>query len=284
MPAAALAALLAVVAALALALMALALARTLSCVRFVSAGELGAQPSFAAHAASLTPADLRARGRASRDEYARAYLAAVRFPPPPGAAVAAARAAARARRACRGTALEALFPVRVALLAEGGAEGEGGWPHTHGRVVCLPVSAGGVPVETLVHEMVHVLQRADAAAAARLVRALGYERLDAAAAAAAVPPGALELRRANPDLDGRLYARAADGAVPVQLYRSRAPASLADSDAVAFVVGGAAAGAARYEHPYEEAAYRAAAALVRGAPDPAVLAALAPGGAVTPSS
>jgi hypothetical protein len=256
-------------------------------VRLVAAEELALQAR--AYFASLTPLDLHARGfgtmqqgpegvvaglvsglASAREACRSAYLADV-LPPADGLARAVllptlagdVRAAARLlRRACRAypqhrllcgaRAAEEAAVWRVALLREGRVEG--GWPHTHGRTVCLPLSyfrAGDRErLRVLLHERVHVLQRADPGAMAAWARDRGY----AEGTPLADLPDDVDIRRrirANPDLDGRAYGR-------VQAYSSDRPVALSDSRCVVLAAGGAACGPGDHEHPNEHAAYELA--------------------------
>lgn len=170
---------------------------------------------------------------------------------------------------------------------------EGGWPHTHGDVICLParmlVRGGGVGsmmdvaksgnavVRVLVHELVHVYQRRFPEETERAVldawgmRPLRPRHGDARLEAH-LPPWAVPLVRHNPDLDGRAWTGgAADSDCTVaQLFHSTSPASLADSSAVAVCRASPPPTAARRmtsvvagsEHPYERMAYELSVRLV----------------------
>ena len=97
-------------------------------------------------------------------------------------------------------------PWRIALLDDGV---EGGWPHTHGDVVCLPISLARRRGDerrlamTMAHERVHVLQRT---APGALMFDPPLESR-ARVAVASFPGGSDVARRlrSNPDLDGYLY-------------------------------------------------------------------------------
>lgn len=97
-----------------------------------------------------------------------------------------------------------LVPWRVVLLDD---RAEGGWPHTHGDIICLPLRVAkdhdhDKLVSVLIHERVHVLQRA------RPVECRAF--YESAWNLAAIPTASLDRaildrRRSNPDLDGFVY-------------------------------------------------------------------------------
>jgi hypothetical protein len=123
-------------------------------------------------------------------------------------------------------------------------------PHTLGRTILLGDaffdglrSAPDAGVATLVHEKIHVLQRARPQFAHDYVtRVLGYRRL---ARVDAEMRRALRMR-ANPDVDDYVYALGAAPGFAWQAYRSARPSSLRDSTL---------RGDAAYEHPFEHMAY-----------------------------
>jgi hypothetical protein len=113
-------------------------------------------------------------------------------------------------------------PWRIAVLLD---RAEGGWPHTHGGVVCLPRSLAAGPrsearVRTLVHERVHVFQRRHPELARRLYsERWGMRRIPRDAVLGDSSAGR-ERRRSNPDLDRFLYPLGSDATVRVLLFPS----------------------------------------------------------------
>ena len=154
---------------------------------------------------------------------------------------------------------------------------EGAFPHTHGGVVFLPDRGflEGPGKETsrgtwrnksrdlelqhlrvLLHEQLHVLQRAQPALVQRIYADVWGARRHLPISQAASQAGVL--RRSNPDLDGWAY-RYPGSPEPffcVQAYSSPRPTSLSDSTALRFAVHGGSEGrACAYEHPNEAMAY-----------------------------
>ena len=171
---------------------------------------------------------------------------------------------------------------RVAVLED---RAEGGWPHTHGDVVCLPrktvrklLTAGrresDEVVETLVHEWVHVVQRARPdLARAVVVDAWGMTPRPLADVVKNSQSVAHRVR-SNPDLDGNVYARPGTDLATVSLFPSEAAAErgglaaavvrsvdaesgmeVMDESSRVFSKGAPWLG---YEHPYEAMAYKVA--------------------------
>lgn len=173
----------------------------------------------------------------------------------------------RARiRACVREASEAAEPLlpgvpwRIAVLMDGGFGAQ--YPHTLGDVVCMPQALlQSAPrhdlVRTLVHERVHVFQRAFPEATRRLlVDRWGLRRIERAA-------GRVPLARSNPDLDGWVWSEhpSRPDVGVAQVYASACPSHLGDS--CARLLTGA-PGAPQYEHPYERMAYELAEVLHAG--------------------
>ena len=182
---------------------------------------------------------------------------------------------------------------RVALLEAGV---EGGFPHTHGDVVCLPLAMyasatpptpwtpQGVRVQTLVHERVHVWQRGFPAEVARVMAGPRWGLTPLGPARDMLPAWLVARLRSNPDLDGQLYADnpRLRGGVAVQLYDTPTPASLGDSrlhvlrrvptnggepgaaswQVTEYRPRPGPSGAELHEHPYEDMAYAIAAVAV----------------------
>jgi hypothetical protein len=228
--------------------------------RLVDATELQRAAGFDAYFASFSAHDRAARGGCVGCR--EAYLAAVVAKPPPAIVDMLARdvAAATAILSRRAPALLPPRPMRVAVLRD---SAENGWPHTHGAMVCLPLGhfrhADGRRVETLIHELVHVHQRADPAGVSRHLASRGYVRTDEQP-----PPEVAARSRKNPDL-AHVWRRLDDDTTAVTLYldEGSGSADMARTRVAAFdrdwqevdTEGG------RGEHPYEEMAYEIAAAL-----------------------
>jgi hypothetical protein len=182
----------------------------------------------------MSAMDLRARGAAGKDHYRRAYLAAVvPFTEEEKRAVMTALRGQPSVVSYAGATVDLGHVVRVVKLAAGT---ENNWPHTLGDVICLPAPVLGSPDlgRVLLHERVHVWQRANTLAMGRIIVSQGY-------VAAVVPPRAVN----NPDTDGKAYALA--GVVPLLSYKVDTPRSMQDS----FHANGG-------DHPYEMMASRIA--------------------------
>jgi hypothetical protein len=211
-------------------------------VTLVGADELANQPGLEAYFRRFNVGDMTARRCASSQACKRDYLAAVISPDDvsPVFQRALNQVADHAYRACSRNAPRflRLFPLRIAVM---GSNVEGGWPHTHGDVICLPDTfdsfgkAGpgntGDPAaraRTLVHEMVHVAQRQSPDWVRDTVQATwGYAPLGRTHDL--LPPSDIMRLRSNPDLDGVLYS-APDGSVAAQQFpKRRAPRGLSDS-------------------------------------------------------
>ena len=232
---------------------------------------LAAQPGLDAYFDALTPCDLAARRAASSASARASYLAAVtdRHRAIDPALSAAVRSARQAWSALDASSKRRENAWRIALLDDLSAAVEGGWPHTHGDVICMPLSyvlprladPARTPelVRTLVHERVHVCQRAG------LCRAASPEQARARVSVAAFDARFPELarrRRSNPARDGVLYPDA-DGdpaAVVVAHFDSedaaaRGGLAAARHTRVDLATGETRPAQARYEHPNEAQAY-----------------------------
>jgi hypothetical protein len=169
-----------------------------------AAAELRADP----HWASLSQANLRARGSRDRWEYSRRYEGSILDPSRPEALAASPKIRAALDLALRHP------PPRPRGLADRlarrqlwrfamstGAGAEAGMPHTVGQLIVLPLAAvsdyrTADLAALIVHEACHLEQRADPAwAAAECARAYGFEP--------GPPIGPRD--RANPDTDRRHY-------------------------------------------------------------------------------
>ncbi len=220
------------------------------------------------YVANMTSADLVARGARSSAEYReRIGELAHDFTEAERHSIARAilsvqswlTGAERAKRTLSGVnfAKLAKMPWRVAATAPGanGAAYEANLPHTRADVVfvapsLIPSGADVVSQKrfaaTLLHEKIHVYQRAHPQDIAAALDAEGYVRDSRRARTPLV--------RANPDLDEWIYrdpeAGPNKGKPMVALYASDTPAGISDVTQP---------NAAAFEHPYERMAYRIAA-------------------------
>jgi hypothetical protein len=152
-------------------------------------------------------------------------------------------------------------PWTLAFLED---RAEGGMPHTHGGVVCLPLErtlrslSSARFVQTLVHERIHVLQRAFP----RIARLTVHERLGLRPAMRRrdLEPFLCARWRSNPDLDAFVYS---DGVLAVFASKGSSPASLGDVVLISLFERGmpevSNTNVARSEHPFETIAYLVAA-------------------------
>ncbi len=221
-------------------------------VSLVGAAELSLQPGLHTYFNAYTRADCKARSCGSADACRRAYLALVLEQPPTSLVETLVRDVVSADKLCRERApFLSSIPWRVAILE---SSAENGWPHTHGNVVCLPTGHFARPekerVETMVHERVHVFQRARPEETRRM---LGSKR------EVEVPVHIRAMARSNPDLDGRVYADRS-GHARIMIYNNDSPRDLSDARIAVFDVAGwkEIGGEDEYEHPLEEMAYRVA--------------------------
>lgn len=160
---------------------------------------------------------------------------------------------------CRGHSVPALaalpgIPWRFAILRD---DVEGGMPHTHSDVVCLPQSFLGHPskthaIRTLIHEKIHVLQRLRKDLTDAFVAAAGYKRV---LQRSSLDPAMLSHVRSNPDVDGYIYRR--QGACPTIFQLSGR--SLSDILSVCLEMEDGTDSSTdstdSYEHPFEMMAY-----------------------------
>ena len=204
--------------------------------------------------ATFSPADLRARGARSQDEYNTRAARAVRAPTSQESDRLRAAVSVLDINDINDTLGDLWNKVTVAVVTDDGYEG--GMPHTRGRTVFLPEAAlttraaDALP-GLLLHELTHVSQREDPVRARAWAARNGYTPCHMT--------GKHPLERANPDLDGVAWCtQAAFGAVGAVgeeketrvafLYSSHTPNGLRDGR----VVG------AEYEHPNEAEAYTVA--------------------------
>lgn len=140
------------------------------------------------------------------------------------------------------------LPWRFVILHDGI---EGGMPHTHCDVVCLPLSffsnSDHQCVRTLIHEKIHVCQRSRPDLCERHLSSDGYEQV---CLKSELSPDILRRARANPDLDLYIYRRTGQrGATIFQL--SENPSSVSDGHMVSLDWGET----DEFEHPYERMAH-----------------------------
>ena len=131
-------------------------------------------------------------------------------------------------------------PPGVKIAGTSGRFYEDGLPHTRRDIIFITpeIASGSLErlSETLVHESVHLYQRENPKEIAEWLRRAGYSRVGARTD--------YPLARANPDLDGWIYADA-KGKVYIAEYNSERPSSIRDvqlSDPA-------------FEHPFENMAY-----------------------------
>ena len=159
-------------------------------------------------------------------------------------------------------------PWRLALLDE---RAESGFPHTHGDVVCMPVSSAAwedhTLIRTLAHERVHVLQREHPEMFFDAIAASSSGRV---AISSLSPSSDVVLRRrSNPDLDEYMYVDSSTGLAYAMLFGGEKEAGRGGlgSAKIAWVdlrgdevISGTDVDPPEYEHPYERLAYQIAAA------------------------
>lgn len=126
---------------------------------------------------------------------------------------------------------------------------EGGMPHTHSDVVCLPLSllseSRDVVVRTLVHEKLHVLQRVRPNICHDYLDGAGWVRVGRKND---MHLDVLNKVRSNPDLDEFIYKRG-ESCPTVSLLNG---GTLTDTQVVCIHGSGE---RDEYEHPYEMMAY-----------------------------
>lgn len=115
------------------------------------------------------------------------------------------------------------LPWRFAVLRD---DVEGGMPHTHGRVICLPArffneQDDRACLRTLIHEKVHVCQRARPDLSEAAVEEDGYVRV---CRRSELSPAIQTQLRSNPDLDPWVYQ--SREAAPTVFLLSEHPSSL----------------------------------------------------------
>ena len=216
-------------------------------------------------AASLNSYDMKARRCSSVEQVRRDYIDDFYIVDDIGLPPDFIEECRRADSVVRAAHCERLAELPWNIAVSRG-RAETGFPHTVEDVICLPAAFLGAPSRrTLIHEKIHVFQRAYPSRAREALALMGY-RLKCPASDL---PDSVRLRlRANPDLDGNVYEQVSTGCVPAALYntdsRSGGPITslsnvtlaciscLGDGDDV---VRKPQAPVPRYEHPFEEMAY-----------------------------
>ena len=224
--------------------------------------ELARQPGIDAYFASFSHLDREARRECNNLE---TYLAAVVSRPPPHILEKLRMDATAAARLLARNAQDALpkhllhMTWKVAVL---GNNAENSWPHTHGNVVCLPLSHferdDADRVETLIHELIHVYQRADPIGVRLYLKQRGYDMTRES-----MPVHVSDGARKNPDL-AYVWRRRSDGTTAVTMFATT-PADMGRTRLVVFDSTWQEVQHASWthEHPYEEMAYENAARLVK---------------------
>ena len=236
--------------------------------RLVDAAELAGAPDLDAYFGSFSEQDVRARSAWCGSSCREAYLSAVVAQPPDWVKGMLAQDV-RVATAILAKRAPDLLPtdgmVHVALLREGT---ENGWPHTHGRVVCLPMDHfvqqdAARRVETLIHELVHVYQRAHPEVVAKYMAARGYIRTNETP-----PPNIMARSRKNPDLS-YVWRRRGDNTTSVTMFNDGDDSGMSDTRVALFdeswnevTTPPAEVKEHDTEHPYETMAYELAHVLV----------------------
>lgn len=171
--------------------------------------------SSRAYFQNMGESDLNARQAGNTREYRARYVKSLIPHPSPDKIRLLFDLAKRADVLCLGhidAVLAALpsIPWKFAILQDGV---EGGMPHTHADVVCLPSSFidrlsanadADALLRTLIHEKIHVLQRARQDLSEAAITAAGYKRV---CERAEIHKWMLDRVRSNPDLDRFIYSR-----------------------------------------------------------------------------
>jgi hypothetical protein len=189
---------------------------------------------------AMTPWDLYARRVKTPEEYMeRAAAAAIDFSPADKEKYSKAAEDADAVFMRLGHEIIAAMQWKLALTT--GDAYEAGMPHTRMDTIFL-ASKGVIRgshaqlVETLVHEKLHLFQRANPDKMIHLLARAGYTRWKLRAHEPRI--------RANPDLDPYIYIDPATEKPMAAYYTSDTPYSISDIDV-----------APRDEHPFERMAY-----------------------------
>jgi hypothetical protein len=218
----------------------------------------------------FSPCDLAARRCESASQCIDAYLASLRLDVAQEVIDRIGKAVAAADRALTRAGRNMPAPRwRIAVLDD---RAESGFPHTHGDIVCMPASFFAQSfderklVRTLVHERVHVLQRAHPEA---FFDAIAESSAGRVALSSLGPKSDVLLRRrSNPDLDRYMYVDAETGLATAMLFDGVREAAEGGLGAARLawiepMTGNRAsfdtkAEKPAYEHPHERLAYEIA--------------------------
>ena len=174
---------------------------------------------------NLTPTDLYARGRASsQEEYAQQYMESkITFSDDEKDILE--KCISQANDLLRSFPKLQLAPWNFAKVK---ASIENGYPHTIGNTIVLNERVLRYPIKeltkTLIHEKIHVAQRTHPIDFMQLYESIEFKKTRVASRHT--------LARANPDIDNFLYTYKSTDTVPMQLYTSKYPSSIADSVAM----------------------------------------------------
>ena len=132
------------------------------------------------------------------------------------------------------------IPWKIAIFS--GKQYESGYPHTRADVIFIPniLISSSELAKTLLHEKVHLYQRAYPQEMDSWLRSRGFDRWKTRVSE--------PLSRANPDLDAWIYIDPATQKPMVALYNSEEPTNISDVKLTNF----------SFEHPYELMAYEIA--------------------------
>jgi hypothetical protein len=191
----------------------------------------------------MTPTDLYARGAKTVDGYKLACAkVAVDFTPDQKEKYV--RAARDADEAFMRMGHEIIEAIQWVFAKTRGDAYEDGWPHTRANIIFvstdMDADSHGKLVKTLVHEKLHLFQRAYPEKMAQLLDSTGYIRWKYRVGEPRV--------RANPDIDPWIYVDSKTQKPMMARYNSDTPADLSDIDV-----------APEDEHPFERMAYEVAA-------------------------
>lgn len=202
---------------------------------------------------NMGPSDLIARLASSRQQYRSRYVHSF-TPVHPYLRSKLSKLAALADTLTKGhenAAIAALpsIPWKIALVDSV----EGGMPHTHADIICLPSGMEWLTprdaLRTLIHEKIHVLQRVRPDLTSSFISEHGYYRV---CQRAELDWGVLRRARSNPDLDQNIYGK--NGRVSI-FQLSKQPVSLTDGTTVTLVDDHTETRHERYEHPFEMMAH-----------------------------
>jgi hypothetical protein len=180
---------------------------------------------------NLTPTDLFARGNvSSQSEYAEKYLKSkVEFSDDEKDVLD--NCVTQANNMLRDFPKFQQAPWNFAKVQ---SSIENGYPHTLGTIIVLNDKVLSNPIndliKTLIHEKIHVAQRTYPIQFMQLYESIGFTKTREITHHA--------LARANPDIDNNLYIYIATRKVPMQLYTSKYPSSIADSVATLVMLDG----------------------------------------------